>query len=87
MPRAPLRVLTDLSRGQVVRTGEAAPSGQGIPTLTVRGASAIEATWSPPVEPNGNIVRYELLRLEEIVYSGVGLSFLDTGLSPNTRSV
>lgn len=48
---------------------------------------AAELYWSQPLEPNGQISRYRLLRDGVVVYSGDGeeTSYTDAGLQPNTR--
>ena len=72
------------------RTLEAAPTGQGPPTLVTRSSSIIELSWRPPTLPNGIITRYEVTRkevnavLSYIIYSGISLSYIDTGLMAYT---
>lgn len=41
-------------------------------------------TWSPPDNPNGIILRYELYRNGSLVYSGLDQAFTDTALTPDT---
>lgn len=75
-------------------TGETLPDrpmGLAGPNLTALSPSSIEAIWSPPTSPNGDLIRYELHRLfgadlsqREIVYSGLDLATTVSGLTPNT---
>ena len=41
-------------------------------------------TWSPPDNPNGLILRYELYRNSSQIYSGLNQTFNDTSLTPDT---
>lgn len=41
-------------------------------------------TWSPPDNPNGIILRYELYRNGTQIYSGLNQTFNDTSLTPDT---
>lgn len=41
-------------------------------------------TWSPPDNPNGLILRYELYRNSSQIYSGLNRTFNDTSLTPDT---
>lgn len=57
------------------RTLEGVPTGLAPPTLTPISSSSILASWTPPSEPNGVIVRYELLlEVDGIVFTGLSLS-------------
>ena len=40
-------------------------------------------TWSPPDNPNGLILRYELYRNSSQIYSGLNQTFNDTSLTPD----
>ena len=67
------------------------PMGLAAPNLTVLSPSSIEAMWTPPTMPNGEIQRFELHRLfgaelseREIVYSGLDLETTVTNLMPST---
>ena len=41
-------------------------------------------TWSPPDNPNGIILRYEMYRNDTLAYTGLNRKFNDTGLTPDT---
>jgi usherin len=43
-------------------TAESIASGIIAPTLAVESSTSITVIWSPPKNPNGIILRYELLR-------------------------
>lgn len=67
------------------------PMGLAAPTLTVLSPSSIEARWELPSSPNGVILRFELRRLFgealsefEVVFEGLALETMVTGLTPNT---
>ena len=56
-----------------IRTEEDVPESQTPPTLTTINSSAIQVTWTEPMQPNGIIVKYELLQR--------GFPFTDNGMS------
>ena len=71
-----------------------APQGQGSPELFVLGSRSIEARWQPPTMPNGIITEFRLILLsgpeqatETILYVGLDLSFVVTGLQPHATYV
>nr|XP_018671138.2 usherin isoform X1 [Ciona intestinalis] len=70
-----------------VRTLEAAPIDMAPPDLHVTGANSIEVTWQPPVEPNGNIIRYEVRRNGDLVSISDGriTRYHDFELTPGTQ--
>ena len=43
-------------------TSEAAPIGQGAPTLVAQEWNIVQISWSPPSSPNGIITRYQIYR-------------------------
>ena len=55
------------------------------PSLLVLGNSSILASWSQTPSEFGDLLRYDLLRNGETVFSGTALAFEDTGLTPGTR--
>ena len=61
-----------------------APSEQPAPSVQILTSRSAAITWSPPDNPNGIIVRYELFRNTTRIYSGTQREFNDTGLRPNT---
>ena len=61
-----------------------APSEQPAPFATVLSPRAIRLTWSPPDNPNGIILRYELYRNGTQIYSGLNQTFNDNSLTPDT---
>ena len=61
-----------------------APSEQPAPFVTVLSSRAIMLTWSPPDNPNGIILRYEMYRNDTLAYTGLNRKFNDTGLTPDT---
>lgn len=70
-------------------TLEAAPDGLAPPTLTALSPTSIQATWTPPDQPNGVILYYELVRVfpdleEQVEFVGKDLSAVFLGLTPNT---
>ena len=67
-----------------VRTLEALPQFLRPPSVTALNATAVEATWSEPSRPNGEIVRYVLRRGGLPVFDGNEQNFVDAGLSPDT---
>ena len=67
------------------RTLEDAPDGLSAPELTILNATAISAAWAEPTQPNGVITEYILFRNGTEVFSGLELSFVDSGLDPFTR--
>ncbi len=67
------------------------PTGLAGPNLTALSPSSIEAVWSAPANPNGELQRYELhllsganLSESEIVFVGLELSTTIFGLTPST---
>jgi len=81
------------SLASTTRTKETAPENQQPPsfeTKHIKGES-VQAAWSEPLKPNGEIFRYVLYRRSKNqnmtkVYEGPNLSFTDTsGIQPNTR--
>lgn len=49
------------SAPQRVTTEEAAPSSQPAPTVLQVQSRSVELRWSPPVQPNGRILQYQVL--------------------------
>ena len=77
---------------QSATTAESAPFGQGNPSLLVLASGGVEVSWSTPVQPNGIITRYEVLRQVGtdvstliVVHSTSDVAnrtFVDTSVSP-----
>ena len=72
-----------------IMTPEAPPEGLSAPVLTVTSSSSILVTWNSPVQTNGNISEYQLLRTgggesNISVYRGQTRIFRDTVLQPFT---
>ncbi|KAI8479142.1 Usher syndrome 2A (autosomal recessive, mild), partial [Branchiostoma belcheri] len=57
-------------------------TGQDIPQVV--SSTEIEVYWSEPGRPNGVITHYQLLRDNNVIYSGVNMTFTDSGLTPST---
>ena len=73
----------------VCQTPENAPEGIPAPSLSVQSATVITATWTPPTNPNGNIVHYALMlqsgTTDQFTRSaGLSTSVTITGLTPFT---
>ena len=93
-----LRVCTAIgcssSTPVVFSTLPEAPQGQGRPELFILDSRRIEAQWQPPTMPNGIITEFRLILLsgpeqtvETILYAGLDLSFVVTGLQPHSTYV
>ena len=72
-----------------VTTPEAPPEGLSAPVLTVTSSSSIFVTWNRPIQTNGNISEYQVLRTgggesNISVYRGQNRIFRDTVLQPFT---
>ncbi|XP_041351149.1 usherin-like [Gigantopelta aegis] len=71
-----------------VTTLEDVPQGLQTPRIVVLNSSSIQLYWKEPATPNGIIVYYQATRHETIggtiIYNGLGLTAVDTGLSPGT---
>jgi usherin len=65
----------------MARTLDGIPAGIAPPTLLAVSASSIRADWTVPITPNGDIIRYELLRITTGDVETVILEFNDTGFS------
>ena len=63
-------------------TLEDIPDGIVAPDTDPINATAILVTWSPPTQPNGDIIRYMLYQNGTLVFSGLELAFTVTGLQP-----
>ncbi|XP_004439711.1 PREDICTED: usherin [Ceratotherium simum simum] len=50
------------SAPQPLWTDEAPPHSQLAPTIQSVGSTSVELSWSAPVNPNGKIIRYEVIR-------------------------
>ena len=51
-----------MGREQEAATAEVPPEGQEPPALLALSATSVQVTWQPPLSPNGDILRYEILR-------------------------
>ena len=43
-------------------TAESPPSGMSVPSLVVQDAYTVSISWNPPQQPNGIILRYDLMK-------------------------
>ncbi|XP_016124971.1 usherin [Sinocyclocheilus grahami] len=78
------------SQPSMGRTLEDAPADVWtVPRHIQVNSSAVELHWSQPLKPNGLLSQYRLLRDRVVVFTGDGgkMSYIDTGLQPNTRYV
>ncbi|XP_077990481.1 usherin-like [Glandiceps talaboti] len=59
---------TGCTRGdeQVVQTAEVAPTNQPTPTVGFSNATMVQLQWKPPVDPNGIMTRYDILRRQQM---------------------
>ena len=66
--------LAGCTRGetQSATTAEVAPSGQQPPTVAVFSSTVVSVEWQPPLIPNGEISRYEVLRRRPAVTNSEG---------------
>ena len=80
-------------RAQSATTAEVAPFGQSSPSLGVDASGNVRVSWSSPVQPNGIITRYQVLRrvgseatpTADVVFTTddvANRSFVDTNVSP-----
>ena len=73
-----------------VTTLDGVPQGLAAPNVTVLSATSVLASWTPPLQPNGIIARYELILggggasngVSSSVFSGQALSTTVNGLQP-----
>ena len=77
------------SSSDTAMTLSAPPTGLGSPSLTALSPTSVEATWVPPLYPNGIVLYYTLVQLavggvETVVFNGTTLRATVSGLSPNT---
>lgn len=68
-------------------TSAGAPQGVYRPRAVPLSSSSIDVSWRIPARPNGNITKYQLFRGETVVYEGLELHLVDSGLAPNTEHV
>lgn len=61
-----------------------APSQQGPPRVISKTSTSLTLAWSPPDDPNGIILKYELKRNGVVIYTGTSLQFTDQNLIPFT---
>lgn len=64
------------------RTSEDIPSSMSAPVATVLSSSAIQVSWTAPLQPNGKISRYELLMNGTTVYAGLNDTRVVSNLQP-----
>lgn len=74
---------------QYITTAETAPLGQGQPSLMVSEEGAVLVTWNPPLQPNGIILQYQVLRYEDGIVTIVNVTsnvlvrrFVDSDVRP-----
>ena len=60
---------------------EAPPTGMDKPDLRALSSTAVEASWTEPLQPNGQIARFELRRDGKLIYDGTAQRFQDFGES------
>ena len=65
-------------------TLEDIPDGIIAPDADPINATAVLVSWSPPSQPNGDIIQYMLYQNGTLVFSGLELSFTVTDLQPFT---
>ena len=74
-----------------VSTSEGTPTGLHPPSLVGLSSTTVQASWTSPLEPNGIVTHYELLRVfgedlseTELVANTTGLVAVVSGLLPST---
>ena len=67
-----------------VLTLEDIPDGITAPDADPVNATAVLVSWSPPSQPNGDIIQYMLYQNGTLVFSGLQLSYTVTDLQPFT---
>ena len=74
------------SSSDTAMTLSSAPTGLTEPSLTALSPTSIEATWEPPLYPNGVILYYTLVQTSDnsVLFNGTDTRATLTGLSPNT---
>lgn len=88
------------SEWSYVLTLEAPPAGQSAPLLDLQPDALTHlhttflVTWSPPVQPNGKVLHYELVRRQAtdnnaddtttLVYTNISTTYKDEALQPYT---
>ncbi|XP_062516022.1 uncharacterized protein LOC134191421 isoform X2 [Corticium candelabrum] len=55
------------------------------PHVTVLGRREVFLSWSPPVQPLGRTMKYELKQNGQVIYSGVDLQYKCQRLTPHTE--
>ena len=65
-------------------TLEDIPDGITAPDADPVNATAVLVSWSPPFQPNGDIIQYMLYQNGTLVFSGLQLSYTVTDLQPFT---
>ena len=65
-------------------TLEDIPDGIFAPDADAVNATAVLVSWSPPTQPNGDIIRYMLFQDGSLIFSGLDLTFTVAGLRPFT---
>lgn len=65
-------------------TRQAPPDGVSGPVLTASSSTVISVTWTVPMEPNGVINSYTLLRNGRQIHQSAQFAFTDSGLQPFT---
>ncbi len=85
------RVTAFNSRGSTVSpaatatTYASSPSGLAPPTLQAESSTSVRASWTAPIQPNGDIFNYTLYKDNEIVYSDKHFDTLVDGLDHWTQ--
>ena len=80
---------------QTITTSEGQPAGLGTPGVVATGPRAVTVTWSPPAQPNGIVIQYQVFRrvlgdsatLTTVLTTSDTLTslYVDTGVNPNTQ--
>lgn len=65
-------------------TLEDIPDGIIAPNTGAINDTAVLVSWSPPTQPNGDITEYMLYQNGTLVFAGLQLSYIATGLQPFT---
>ncbi|XP_056671903.1 usherin isoform X2 [Monodelphis domestica] len=73
------------SQVSTIKTPEAAPALVNPPSLWALTATQINASWSPPPTPNGEIIRYFLQFDDQEYHAGKNLSGVVSQLQPYTQ--
>ena len=68
-----------------VTTSEDIPDCISPPQVTTINSTALRVDWGVPCEPNGVITEYRLLQNDQVIFTGLEMTYLVTGLEPFTE--